>query len=484
MHARAASLLGTRYRELASNTIDYWMLADDPSMTPEAAMAAFDTAAVLPAATLSLYIHVPFCAQRCRFCAFSGGNSPDTKLAERYAKLLVVQLHELMRRCPLQGHPIRAVNIGGGSPDLLGPRIATVLDAVRRLPGFSDATELAVEFTLSTVRPPFLDMLAMHGVTKVSFGVQSTDPAVRGHMRQPRTLEHLDRVMPSLDGRFPVVNADLMTGLPGQTLASVEEDLEHLMGHLGINAISSYLLTPGAAPSLLAATAAGKIPVAPDPLEQALMRLATIGGFRRARWVRRGTNTYVDPRRVTAAELERMAGNECIGASHYQAFLLGVGPQAVTSVPGARLENVVDVAQWCDLVEAGAPPIFAPKCSTTHQRDMALWTFPLRWEGLPAPRLAELRDSGACTPTQLATLGALEQEGLVHAKAGGYSLSLLGEVFMGHLVRDLKGESGQRVLDDYIAEGRALGAAVARGQAPDGYRINNRQLSQLVVHDE
>jgi oxygen-independent coproporphyrinogen-3 oxidase len=484
VHDHPASLLGTRYRALASNTIDYWMLADDPAMTAAAALAAFQAAPVLPAATLSLYIHVPFCAQRCRFCAFSGGNSPDTKLADRYATLLVAQLHALLRRCPMHGHPIRAVNIGGGSPDLLGPRIDTVLAAVRRLPGFSDDTELAVELTLSTVRPPFLDMLAEHGVTKVSFGVQSTDHAVRGWMRQPRSLEPLDRALQWMDGRFPVVNADLITGMPGQSLASVEEDLERLMTMPGINAISSYLLTAGAAPSLLAATAAGTIPAAPDPLAQALMRLATIGGFRRARWVRRGTNTYVDPRRVPERELARMAGNECIGASHYEAFLLGVGPQAVTSVPGARIENVVDVAQWCDLVEAGAAPFFAPKCATIHQRDMALWTFPLRWEGLPASRMADMLAAGACTEAQLATLAALEQEGLVHARAGGYCLSLLGEVFMGQLVRDLKGESARRVIDDYIAEGAALAAAVVQGRASDGYRINNRQLPHLVVHDE
>jgi len=480
--AHYASLLGTRYGGLASNTIDYWMLPDDPTMTAEAVLAAFEGAPVLPAATLSLYVHVPFCAQRCRFCAFSGGNSPDTTLADRYATLLVAQLHDLMRRCPMQGHPIRAVNIGGGSPDLLGPRIGKVLAAVRGLPGFGADTEFAVEFTLSTVRPPFLDALAEHGVTKVSFGVQSTDRDVRGYMRQPRSLEHLDRALAWMDGRFPIVNADLITGMPGQSLASVEEDLERLMATPGINAISSYLLTPGAAPSLLAATAAGKIPPQPDTLTQALMRLATIGGFRRARWVRRGTNTYVDPTRVGERELSRMAGHECIGASHYEAFLLGVGPQAVTSVPGARIENVVDVAAWCDLVEQGALPWFTPKCATVHQRDMALWTFPLRWEGLPAARMADMIAAGACTDAQLATLAALELEGLVHARGGGYTLSLLGEVFMGQLVRDLKGESSRRVIDDYIAEGRALAASVAQGRATDEYRINDRQ--RLVVHDD
>jgi oxygen-independent coproporphyrinogen-3 oxidase len=477
----SASLLGTRYGELAQNTIDYWMVPDDPSMTAARVLAAFEGAPVLPSATLSVYVHVPFCAQRCRFCAFSGGNSPDTKLARRYAGLLVAQLRESMARCPMRGRPIRSVNIGGGSPDLLGSHVAEVLDAIRALPGFGDDTELAVELTLSTVRRPFLDALAEAGVHKISFGIQSTDEAVRGYMRQPRSLRHFDRVMHWLQGRFPIVNADLMTGLPGQTLASVEADLDRLMNDTRINGISSYLLTPGAAPSLLAAAAAGTIPQPPAPLPQALMRLATIGAFRREGWVRRGTNTYVDPTRVDATALQRMAGNECIGASHYEAFLLGIGPQAVTSVPGARIENVVDVEGWCARVERGQPPFFAPKCATIHQRDMALWTFPLRFEGLPAARLAGLED--VLTPQQQATLDAFEREGLVDRRAGGYSLSLLGEVFMGHLVRDLKREQHRRVVDAYIAEGRELASAVARGDARDGHRVNNRQLSHLVLRD-
>lgn len=480
-----AGLLGTRYGGLARNTIDYWMLPDAPSLSRRRVMAAFEGAPVLPESTLRLYLHVPYCAQRCRFCAFSGGNSLEWKDAQRYADLLVRQLRDQWQRSPMRGRPIRSVNVGGGSPDLLGAAIDRVLEAVRSLPGFDAATtELSVELALSTVKRDFIERLVAHGITKVSFGVQSLDPAVRGFMRQPKSLAALERVLEWIDGRIPVVNADLITGLPGQTRQAVVADLDALIADPRISAISSYLLTPGAAPALIAAVEGGRIPSPPDPLDQALMRLETYGAFRRAGWVRRGTNTYVDPARIGADVLQRLAGDECLGAAQYETHLLGVGPQAVASVPGARLENLVDIEAWCAAVERGAMPWCLSKCSTTHQHDMALWSFPLRWEGLPRARMDAMRNAGALTDGQRATFDALLHEGLVVAGRERYSLSLLGEVFMGQLVRDLKGEASRAAVDAYIEEGEALGKAAAAGRLPDDNPLNDRQRAPLRLHPD
>ncbi len=305
-----SGIFGTRYSTLASNTIDYWMLPDDESITVDDVLNAIATAQVLDNASLQVYVHVPFCAQRCRFCAFSGGNSLDFKQAERYARLVVIQLKDLLNRTQIKGHPIGSVNIGGGSPDLLGPHVDFVLRELRDLPGCTDETEFSVEFTLSTVKPEFIEALVRHNVTKASFGIQSLNAQVRRSMRQPRTLRHLEQVLAWINGRIPVVNADLMTGLSGQDLGIVLTDLHALMNDERINCISSYLLTPGAAPSLLAAIEAGKIPAMPSFPLQALMRLHTYSTLRRQGWIRAGTNTYINPERVSPEHIALLAGNE------------------------------------------------------------------------------------------------------------------------------------------------------------------------------
>ena len=129
------------------------------------------------------------------------------------------------------------------------------------------------------------------------------------------------------------------------------------------------------------------------------MRLQTYGTLLRAGWVRKGTNTYVDPTRVPPRVLDRIAGNECIGASHYEAFLLGAGPQAVSFLPGARVENCVGIKAWASAVDRGECPYHLPKCSDVEQKDAALWVFPLRWEGLPQRRFDSMVAHGDESPS-------------------------------------------------------------------------------------
>ncbi len=470
-----AGLLHSRYSELASNTIDYWMLPDDQGMTTERLNRAIANAPVYSNSTLQLYVHVPFCAQRCRFCAFSGGNALDFKQGERYVRLVVAQTRDLLNQTRIKGRNIKSINIGGGSPDLVGTNIRYLLSAVRDLPGVSQDTEISVEFTLSTVSKEFIDSLIDFDVTKVSFGIQSLDPKVRHYMRQPKKVLNLERVLNWIDGQIPVVNADLITGMPGQDLAIVLNDLTKLMSDKRINAISSYVLTAGAAPALIAAMASGKIPNMPQPKLQALMRLHTYSTFLRDGWIRRGTNTYLDPNRIPGEVISRIAGNECIGASHFEDFLLGMGPQAISFMPGVRAENHVDIKTWAKAIESGENPFHVAKSSDVEQRDTALWVFPLRWEGLARSRFDQLVERGWLTGAQLKLWHEFVNEGLIASTEKGFRLSIRGEVFMGRLVRDLKQAKGQQAVDQYIAEGLSLGRAIAEGKLKDENAVNNRQ---------
>jgi oxygen-independent coproporphyrinogen-3 oxidase len=235
---------------------------------------------------------------------------------------------------------------------------------------------------------------------------------------------------------------------------------------------------------LVAALEQQIIPAMPTFRDQAMMRLHTYGCLVREGWQRRGTNTYIDPRRIEPEVVERIAGNECIGASHYGAFLLGAGPQAISSLPGARVENQVNIREWAAAIERGDDPYHLPKCSDVHQKDTALWVFPLRWEGLPQALLDRMLQCNALSAEQLSTLHDFEREGLVIRSDTGYALSILGEVFMGRLVRDLKGKAGQAAVDQYIEEGRSLGRAIATGAVPDLNDSNNRQLADLRIETQ
>src|SRR5262245_5147761 len=108
-------LLHSRFNRVARNTIDYWMKKDTFDLTYQQIVAAISEAPWHERSTLQLYVHVPYCAQHCSFCAFSGGNSLDFKSAERYSHLLAWEIQERVKQTRAAGQPIRAINIGGGS---------------------------------------------------------------------------------------------------------------------------------------------------------------------------------------------------------------------------------------------------------------------------------------------------------------------------------------------------------------------------------
>ena len=471
-------LLHTRFSNVAKNTIDYWMKPDSHDLKNMDMITALKNAPWTERSTLQLYLHVPYCAQKCTFCAFSGGNSLDFKTAEKYADLLVWQMNEMLNLTQAAGKPIASVNIGGGSPDLLKSAIGKVLAAVRNLKGCSSRTEISVEFTLSTATDEFIDELARYNVTKASFGVQVIDPTVRRYLQMPTTLRRMDEICEKLSKGVPIINADLVTGFPGQTIRSVVEDLKFFIEHPLVNSISSYLLTPGAAPKLVADIESGAIPSAPSQEEQALFRLHTYTELLRAGWIRKGTNTYMDPKTINPTTLDSIAGNECIGARRYEDFLIGCGAQAISSIPGARIENMVDIDKWISEAQVGKHAFALEKCSLAHQYDTAIWVFPLMANGLLKAELDALIESNFVDSKQIESFKSLVAEGLILDKGDTYTLSITGEVFMGHLVRSLKKEDDQKVVDEYIAEGYMLGSLLTGNKIPRNNSVNDRQKAK------
>lgn len=469
-------LLHSPFDHVARNTIDYWMKPDSMKMTTDDVLQAIANATWQDRSTLQLYLHIPYCAQKCSFCAFSGGNTLNFDTAKQYTELLIWQTKTLLQKTQAYGRPVRSVNIGGGSPDLIKGEMNHLLEFIHSLLGVSKKTEISVEFTLSTVTDDFIEALMKNNVTKASFGVQIIDPVIRAKLRMPSQLKKMDSIVEKLATSIPIINVDLMTGFPGQTIESVLSDLAYFIQHKNINSISSYLLTQGAAPALLADIETKHIGSPPSQEKQALFRLHTYATLLRAGWIRKGTNTYMNPNKIPHEILERVAGNECIGARRHEDFLIGAGAQAISSLPGVRVENVVDIDEWMNASKKGQHAFALEKCAITEQEDMALWVFPLIHDGLKIDEYETMRAKGAIDSEQQNTFQRYLSEGLIIRDSEKYTLSIIGEVFMGHLVRGMKKIEDQRVIDTYITEGHTIGKLLADNKLKRENKNNNRQL--------
>lgn len=171
-----------------------------------------------------------------------------------------------------------------------------------------------MEFALSTITDEFIRELLKYDVTKASFGIQIIDPKIRRYLGMPPAARNLNEVCKKLAQNIPIINADLLTGIPGQKISSVIDDLCFFINHAYVNAISTYSLIPGAAPKLISDIRSRKIPPLPPQTDQALFRLHSYATLLRNGWIRKGTNSYMDTKRITQEKLRILAGNESISA--------------------------------------------------------------------------------------------------------------------------------------------------------------------------
>jgi oxygen-independent coproporphyrinogen-3 oxidase len=172
---------------------------------------------------LFLYLHVPFCEQRCGFCNLFTQAQPQGEVVERYLATLERQAE--ITAAALAPARFARLAIGGGTPTFLSPAQLTRLLAIpsrlgaRGIPG-------SVEVSPATADAERIAILRAAGVTRVSMGVQSflrsETAAVSRHQDPQAVLAACARIATA---RFPVFNLDLIYGIPGQTVASLTESL-------------------------------------------------------------------------------------------------------------------------------------------------------------------------------------------------------------------------------------------------------------------
>ena len=190
---------------------------------------------------LSLYIHIPWCVQKCPYCDF---NSHEAKGAIPEGDYIVALIADLEAALPLiWGRRVTTIFIGGGTPSLLsGEAVDALLTAVRTRVTLIPEAEITLEANPGTVEAARFAAYREAGVNRLSLGIQSFNPA---HLRALGRIHDADeaREAIALAGRhFERFNLDLMYGLPQQTLAEALSDVEIALSYRPRH-LSCYQLT-------------------------------------------------------------------------------------------------------------------------------------------------------------------------------------------------------------------------------------------------
>ncbi len=296
----------------------------------------------------SLYVHVPFCAQKCSYCAFFSEASSG-ELIKRYVAALIREL-ELVA-ADLQP---RTIFFGGGTPSLLNLRQwEDILRAMERL-NLLGAEEFTVESNPATVSADKSKLLRSFGVNRISMGVQSLDENLLDRLGRIHSRAMVFKSFDTLRAAgFDNVNIDLMFAIPGQTMAIWRATLDEAIA-LGSEHLSSYEVIYEEDTPLFEQMKAGEFDVNEDlacDMYEELIDRSSAAGFQQYEIANFARDEKLETRN-SKLEIPSRASQHNVnywrGGSYY-----GLGPSATGYVRGVRTKNWSNTQLYCDQLEKG-----------------------------------------------------------------------------------------------------------------------------------
>ena len=313
-----------------------------------------------PQPITSLYVHVPFCARKCSYCAFYSEAS-DGEVINRYISSLIREMEGAARDL----RP-RTIFFGGGTPSLLNLKQWERLFAAMDRLGLRSAGEWTVECNPATVSLEKARLLKSGGVNRISMGVQSLDEGLLDRLGRVHTREMVFKSYDILRrAGFTNVNLDLMFGIPGQTLDIWRETLKGIFA-MESEHLSSYEVIYEEDTALYEQLRAGEFEVDEDlacAMYEELVQRATgagfeqyeIANFARARGRGETSQRISGPNSTEPQPPVRGCQhniNYWRGGSFY-----GLGPSATSYVRGVRTKNYANTKLYCDQIEKAQSPV-------------------------------------------------------------------------------------------------------------------------------
>jgi oxygen-independent coproporphyrinogen-3 oxidase len=306
---------------------------------------------------LSLYIHVPFCASLCLFCACHTTVVTQTAPLLAYAETLQQEI-DLVAGSIGRRQRVTHIHWGGGTPTRLPPSaMQAIMTALRRRFDVAATAEVAVEIDPRTLSDAMIETLAAMGTTRVSLGVQDFDPKVQAAIGRHQDFELTARCATRLRAvGIQSMNLDLIYGLPHQTTEGLRDTVRQalalrpdrvaIFGYAHVPWMKKHqmLIPSEALPGRDARFA-----------QQQAAELAVV----EAGYVRIGLDHFAlpDDAMAVAAANARLKRNFQGYTTDDAPILLGLGASSIGSLPQGYVQNHPSVPAWRDAVRAGRLPV-------------------------------------------------------------------------------------------------------------------------------
>lgn len=382
---------------------------------------------------LSLYVHLPFCAERCLYCACNVVITQRPDVSDPYLEHLKREI-DMVADLLGSRRSLGQFHFGGGTPTYYTPaQLADLMDHVRRRFSFEPGAELALEADPRVTTAEHLEVLAGHGFNRLSIGVQDFDARVQHAVHRVQGFQDTMRLVETARRvGFTSVNVDLIHGLPHQTPSSFGTTVDQVVRMAPDRlAVYSFALVPWIAPHQK------RLPEDAIPKGQDKYALLAVARERlmAAGYVDVGMDHFATPEDdLAVAQREGRLSRNFMGYTPVKAGdVIGVGLSAIGEVQGRFVQNHRKLNRYTRAVEEGTLPTARgyelSEDDRIRQELIREWMCNLR---IPVRDL-EARYGVAFEhyfATELPELAELEREGFVEAGEGDYRAGPLGRMFL------------------------------------------------------
>ena len=286
---------------------------------------------------LELYIHIPFCVRKCSYCDFLSAPATE-QTREAYMAALFAEIGG--RAKDYSDRTVTSIFIGGGTPSLLsGEQIGQLMDRIREQFAMAQDAEITMEVNPGTASAEKLRNFYTAGINRLSIGMQSAQAEELKNLGRIHDFEGFCQVYrEAVEAGFTNINVDIMSGLPGQTLASYRDTLEKVL-HLEPmpQHISAYSLIVEEGTPFAAMAERGELPLPEEETERAMYE-ETIEVLAKYGFHRYEISNYAKPQKECKHNLRYWERGE----------YLGIGLGSASLIQNMRMNNTREMSEYLE----------------------------------------------------------------------------------------------------------------------------------------
>jgi oxygen-independent coproporphyrinogen-3 oxidase len=353
--------------ELQKTEVGNYFVSNYPPFSawkPENVGDALDALNRVPDETvpLGLYLHIPFCRKRCKFCYFRVYTDKNSQDIEAYIKGLVREVEILSEMATARDRQLQFVYVGGGTPSYLSAaQLEGLTGGLQKYVDWSEVQEFTFECEPGTLQKHKLETIRRIGVTRLSLGIESFDDEVLKENGRAHLSAEVYRAYGwAREVGFPQINVDLISGMVGETEETWNRGLDETI-KLDPDSVTIYQmeLPFNTVYSRSIQVDGAAIPVADWPTKRNWVALA---------FARLGDAGYSQSSAYTMVKTDRNARFVYRDSLWRGADMFGTGVASFGHIGGVHVQNHDQWDSYLGALDRGEPPLSRAFAMTSGQR--------------------------------------------------------------------------------------------------------------------